>query len=88
MSERRTEHRIPPDTSTVKDRLKEFWNRIRDEKVGDLVDKAKFWVEAVGYGADPIEAASGHLCGPKCMHWETMSEEQRELLRKAPWNQG
>jgi hypothetical protein len=25
---------------------------------------------------------------PDCMHWEAMSEEQREKLKKAPWNQG
>lgn len=64
-----------------------LWEKIRSKNIGELVDQVKFWGEAVRAGADPIEAMSGHLCGPKCMHWATMTEERRELLRKAPWNQ-
>lgn len=62
------------------------WEYLREQKVGDLYDRAKFWADAVGYGADPIEAMHGHLCGPECMHWETMSAERKAKLRKAPWN--
>jgi hypothetical protein len=69
-------------------RLKALWEHVRDQKVGDLYDRAKFWTEAVAHGADPIEAIHGHLCGPECMHWETISAERKARLRKAPWNQG
>jgi len=63
-----------------------FWEAVKDEKVGDLAAKFKQYAENVRDGADPIEAMSGHLCGPHCMHWGTMSEEQRKKLKKAPWN--
>jgi hypothetical protein len=45
------------------------------------------WKTVVRYGADPIEAISGHLCGPNCLHWTSLSEERRRVLLKAPWNQ-
>lgn len=50
-------------------------------------DSIKQYLSNVSLGADPIEAASGHMCGPKCMHWDSMSEERRQKLMKAPWNQ-
>lgn len=62
------------------------WEYLREQKVGDLYDRAKFWADAVSYGADPIEAMHGHLCGPECKHWETMSAERKAKLRSAPWN--
>ena len=68
------------------DRLKAAWAHVREQKVGDLWDRAKYWAEAVEHGADPIEAMHGHLCGPDCMHWDAMSEERKAKLRKAPWN--
>jgi len=77
--------RIPPDG---RQRLHTAWERIKGETVGSLVDKAKFYAEAVSYGADPIEAMHGHLCGPHCMHWEAMGAAQKARLKKAPWNRG
>jgi hypothetical protein len=75
-------------TSFFGAKWKDFWEQIRDRKVGDLYDQAKLWAAAVEHGADPIQAMHGHLCGPKCMHWETISVERKAKLRKAPWNQG
>ena len=66
---------------------REAWDYIKDQRIGDLVGKAEQYAKNVEAGADPIEALHGHLCGPDCMHWETMSEAQKEKLRKAPWNQ-
>lgn len=63
-----------------------IWEKVRHMTVGEIVDKAKFYADCVKAGADPIEAMNGHLCGPKCMHWEYMSKEQQAKLRKAPWN--
>lgn len=48
----------------------------------DLVE----WLRSVQYGADPIEALHGHRCGPKCWHWEALSEAERKVLMQAPWN--
>jgi len=48
----------------------------------DLVE----YYENVKAGADPIEALHGHLCGPKCLHWSSMTRERRATLLKAPWN--
>ncbi len=49
-------------------------------------DVAEYLVN-VKAGADPVEALHGHLCGPKCWHWDAMTEERRAELLKAPWNQ-
>ena len=68
--------------------LKAAWAHVREQKVGDLYDRAKLWADAVSHGADPIEAMHGHLCGPECMHWAAMSKERQAKLKKAPWNQG
>jgi hypothetical protein len=70
-----------------KKEARDFWDRIKDEKVGDLAMQARLYAEVVAAGADPIEALHGHLCGPKCWHWDSMTRERRELLKKAPWNQ-
>ncbi len=72
---------------TVPRSWREAWDSIKDEKVGDLLGKFKEYAENVRDGADPIEAMSGHLCGPRCWHWPTMSDEQKAKLKKAPWNQ-
>jgi hypothetical protein len=45
------------------------------------------WYELVSHGADPIEAMHGHLCGPRCWHWDALPEERKVELMKAPWNQ-
>lgn len=52
-----------------------------------LLDDLRSWVDAIDHGADPIEALSGHLCGPRCWHWEVISGERKEKLLRAPWNQ-
>jgi len=52
-----------------------------------LMDIVKEYVEQLGDGADPVEALSGHLCGPGCWHWDTMSDERKRELLRAPWNQ-
>jgi len=72
--------------SFIGERLKAAWAHLREQKVGDLYDRAKLWADAVSHGADPIEAMHGHLCGPECEHWETMSAERKAKLRNAPWN--
>ena len=56
-------------------------------KLGEVLQDLKQLLEAGAHGADPIEALSGHLCGPRCWHWEALSEERRQELLKAPWNQ-
>ena len=70
-----------------KKEARDLWERVKDEKVGDVVSKARLYAEVVAAGADPIEALHGHLCGPTCMHWDAMTPERQALLRKAPWNQ-
>lgn len=72
----------------IGERLKAAWATLREQKVGDLYDRARSLAEAVAHGADPIEAMHGHLCGPDCMHWDTISAERKAKLRKAPWNKG
>lgn len=51
-----------------------------------LLDELKKYANAVSQGADPIEALHGHLCGPTCWHWDSLSEERKAELMKAPWN--
>ena len=46
----------------------------------------KRWLDVCSHGADPVEALSGHLCGPQCWHWEALSEERKREFLKAPWN--
>jgi len=50
------------------------------------LEDLKQWWSAVTHGADPIEALSGHLCGPDCWHWAALSEERKRELLQAPWN--
>lgn len=68
-------------------RFKKAWGYLREQKLGDLVDKMREYADNVRHGADPIEAMSGHLCGPKCWHWNQIDEERKKILMKAPWNQ-
>ncbi len=51
-----------------------------------LLEDIAEWGRNVEAGADPIEAAHGHLCGPGCLHWEDMSRKEQTRLMKAPWN--
>lgn len=74
-------HRRPMNS-----RVKKIWDFVREQKVGDLVDQFQQYSENVANGADPIEALSGHLCGPHCWHWDNIDENRRARLRKAPWN--
>lgn len=48
-----------------------------------LFEELKRILDAVDHGADPIEALHGHLCGPKCWHWEALSEERKRQLMRA-----
>ena len=52
-----------------------------------LLKDLKGLLDATAHGADPVEALSGHLCGPGCLHWGSLSEERKRKLLKAPWNQ-
>ncbi len=52
-----------------------------------LLKALRSYLSAVDAGADPIEALSGHLCGPGCWHWPALDERRRAILMKAPWNQ-
>lgn len=73
--------RIPRDP-----RIQQIWEVLREQKLGDIVDRFKEYADNVRDGADPIEAMHGHLCGPKCWHWEFLDEKQKEKLLRAPWN--
>lgn len=67
-------------------RMKKVWQYVKEQKVGDVVDQLRDYLDNVRDGADPIEAMSGHLCGPDCWHWDHIDEERKAKLRKAPWN--
>lgn len=53
----------------------------------ELLEAFRTYASQVAAGADPIEALSGHLCGPRCWHWEELSPARQAELLQAPWNQ-
>lgn len=68
----------------LRKRIREF---VESGGARALFEEFRRWGAEIAHGADPIEALHGHLCGPKCWHWGAMTEEEKERLRKAPWNQ-
>jgi chromosome condensin MukBEF MukE localization factor len=71
----------------INQRLGLLWNQIKDKTIGQIVEDVRTYARNVEAGADPIEALHGHLCGPGCTHWDHLTEEQRDRLEQAPWNQ-
>ena len=70
----------------TKQRLRLLWEQVKERKLGDMIDEVREYLQNVKDVADPIEALHGHLCGPGCLHWDFLTEEQRDKLRSAPWN--
>lgn len=60
--------------------------RVKFDDVHALVVGLFDLAKNVKAGADPIEAFHGHLCGPRCMHWDAMDQERRQQLLRAHWN--
>jgi len=82
-AEKRKQHRV----RSRKKSQSEAWKRLRQKSVGEFLDELREYFDNVRAGADPIEAMSGHLCGPKCWHWPAIDTKRQARLRKAPWNQ-
>jgi hypothetical protein len=58
----------------------------RPQSLPEMLRILATWLDQVALGADPIEVMHGHLCGPGCLHWDTMPAARKKKLMQAPWN--